>query len=463
MVTSQGQSYPASGPAPVVGKSPMFRSLWIFNYRIWFIGALVSNIGTWMQRTAQDWLVFNELSDHDSTRMGIVMALQLGPQLFLAPYAGVIADRANLRKLLLFTQSAMGLLALGLGLLVVTDWVEIWHVYIFALALGVVSSLDAPVRQTFVSQLVSDQDLPNAVALNSTSFNSARLIGPALAGVMVVAIGTGPVFLSNTVTFLAMIAAILAIRNDQLRVMPRSKKGAGRMRDGFAYLKSRPDIVTVMVAVFLIGTFGMNSALHIAAMATTEFGQGAGEFGLLNSVMAIGSVAGTLLAARRDRPRLRFIYAAAAGFGLCSFLAAISPNIYFFGLALIPSGLALLTIATSANAYIQITTEPEMRGRVMSIYMALFIGGTPLGAPLVGLVNDLFGARWGLGFATASGLLAAAVGLGWYYRSQHLHLSFDRSAKTKFVLRREVLDQEETGDSEEPPVTTAAIEVQQPR
>lgn len=440
----------------------MFRSLWILNYRIWFIGALVSNIGTWMQRTAQDWLVYNELTNHDSTSMGIVMALQLGPQLFLAGYAGVVADRVDRRKLILVTQTVMALLSLALGLMVIFGTAEIWHVYVFALALGIVSSFDAPVRQTFVSELVADRDLPNAVALNSTSFNAARMIGPAIAGLLVVVIGSGPVFIINTFTFIAMLVAVLLIHEESLRKVVRSQKGSSRMRDGFTYLKTRPDIITVMVGVFLVGTFGLNSALNIAAMATTEFGKGAGEFGILNSTMAIGSVGGALLSARRDRPRLRFIFGASALFGGAALLAALSPSLVFFGLALIPMGLAALTIITSANAYVQVTTEPAMRGRVMSLYMAVFIGGTPIGAPLVGLVNDVMGARWGLGVAAASGILAALVGAGWYYRSQHLHLTFDWSTRTKLVLRRD--DEElETPEDDEPPVTTAAIEIQQPR
>lgn len=447
-----------------MGKSPTFRSLWIFNYRIWFIGALVSNIGTWMQRIAQDWLVFNELSDHDSTAMGIVIALQFGPQIFVAPYAGALADRMNRRKLLYWTQSSMALLSLGLGLLALSGAAEIWHVYLFALALGVAASLDAPARQTFVSELVSDQDLPNAVALNSMSFNSARMIGPAIAGVLVAAIGSGPVFLINTVTFLAMIGAIFMIRTDQLRVLNQSSRGKRRMRDGLIYLKDRPDIAVIMVGVFLIGAFGLNSAMNIAAMATTEFGKGAGEFGVLNSVIAIGSVVGTLLAARRDTPRMRFIFISSAAFGLCCLMAALSPNIYIFALTLIPLGLAALSLITSANAYVQVTTDEEMRGRVMSLYMAVFVGGTPLGAPLVGMVNDHIGARWGLGVAAASGLITAFIGVIWYMRSQHMRLGYDRTARSRIVFKpkTEILAVVEAEKHETNPVT-AAIEIQEPR
>ena len=448
-------------PQPVNGRNKTFRSLWIFNYRLWFIGALVSNIGTWMQRTAQDWLVFNDLSSHDSTQMGIVVALQFAPPLFLAPYAGALADRGDRRKILLWTQSIMGLLALGLGLLVLSGHVAIWHVYLFALALGIVSTLDSPVRSTFVSELVSDADLPNAVALNSMSFNVARMIGPAIAGLLVVAVGTGPVFLLNTLTFIAMILAIIAIRENELRQLPRSSAAQNRVRDGLSYLKHRPDIIVVMVAAFLIGNFGLNTALNIAAMATTEFGQGAGEFGLLNSVVAIGSVTGTLLAARRDTPRMRFIFASCLGFGVATLLAALAPNLWLFALALIPLGLMALTIITSANAYVQVTTEPAMRGRVMSIYMAVFIGGLPVASPLVGLVNDVFGARWGLGVASASGFLAALIGLIWIMKYKHLHLHYDRQARTRLVLRPRP-EAAESPDREPPPVT-AAIDLQEPR
>lgn len=446
-----------SGPPPVTGKPKTFRSLWIFNYRLWFLGALVSNIGAWMQRTAQDWLVFNDLSNHDSLQMGIVISLQFAPQLFLAPYAGVLADRGNRRRILYWTQSSMALLGLGLGLLVLAGQVEIWHVYLFALALGIASAIDAPARSTFVSELVADEDLPNAMALNSMSFNTARMIGPAVAGLLVVLVGTGPVFLINTVTFLAVLAAIYFMKKEQMRQLPRSSKEDSRMRDGLAYLKHRPDLIVVMVSAFLIGTFGLNTAMNIAAMATTEYGYGAGEFGLLNSIVAIGSVIGTFIAARRDIPRLRNIFLACAGFGLVTGLAALAPNIYIFGALLVPLGLMGITIITSANAYVQITTDPHMRGRIMSIYIAVFIGGTPIGSPLVGIVNDLWGGRYGLAVASLAGFAATLIGLLWVIRYRKLHLSYDPTSRTKLVLRPQP-----SQDAAAPPVT-AAIDIQEPR
>ncbi|MET4902531.1 MFS transporter [Paenarthrobacter sp. CC6] len=406
-----------------------FRSLGILNYRIWFFGALISNIGTWMQRTAQDWLVFDHLTAHDAGAMGITLALQLGPQLFLAPWAGLLADRYSRRKLLFMTLIAMALLSTGLGILVLLGVAELWHVYIFALLLGIVTALDAPVRQTFVSELVTDDYLSNAVALNSASFNVARMIGPAVSGVLTVVVGPGWVFLINTVSFVAMLVALKLIPVSSLRAQPRAAAGKGRIREGLRYVRSRPDIQVVLVAIFIVGTFGLNFPLFIAAMVGTQFGMDAGAFGLLNSVMAIGSVTGALLAARRGRPRLRLIFAAAGGFGVASALAALAPNAVMFGLALVPCGLFALTLITSANGYVQSTTEAVMRGRVMSLYMAIFMGGTPIGAPLVGWVANVGGPRWAVGVAAVAGVSTAVVGLVWIIRAKQLRLRFDRRAR----------------------------------
>ncbi|UNK45370.1 MFS transporter [Arthrobacter sulfonylureivorans] len=418
----------------------MFRSLRLFNYRIWFFGALVSNIGTWMQRTAQDWLVYDILTEQDAAAMGIVMALQMGPQLVMAPWAGLIADRFDRQKLLMATQISMAVLGLALGLMVIADVAQLWHVYAFALALGMVTAVDAPARQTFVSDLVRDDYLPNAVALNSTSFNLARMIGPAIAGVLTVAIGPGPVFLINTATFAAMIAALLAIRRQELHPRQKVAKGRGQILEGFRYVKDRPDLVVVLAAIFIIGTFGLNFSVFVASMARTEFGGHAGDFGVLSSVMAAGSVTGSLLSARRDRPRLRYVFGASAAFGVACTAAALAPTVWLFGLALVPVGAAAITIMTSANAYVQTTTDPMMRGRVMSLYMAILMGGTPIGAPLVGLVSNSFGPRWGLGVAALSGVAAAAVGILWAWRAHHMRLRFDRSARRKLSITYGVPD-----------------------
>ncbi|WP_400159934.1 MFS transporter [Arthrobacter sp. BPSS-3] len=406
-----------------------FKSLHILNYRIWFLGALVSNIGTWMQRTAQDWLVFDHLSHQDAGAMGITMALQLGPQLFLAPVAGLVADRFNRKTLLNLTQSSMALLSALLGALVLSGAAQLWHVYIFALLLGVVSAVDAPVRQTFVSELVKDDYLPNAVALNSASFNVARMIGPAVAGVLTVAIGPGWVFLVNTLTFVALLASLARIPTASLRKLPKARGGKGRIREGLRYVRHRPDIVVVLVAVFIVGTLGLNFVLFIAAMVGTEFGLDAGAFGLMNSIMAIGSVAGALLSAGRGRPRMRMIFGAAGVFGITSGLAALAPNYFWYGVALVPVGLCAITMMTSANGYVQTTTDPAMRGRVMALYMAIFMGGTPIGAPFVGWVANVAGPRWSMGVAAAAGVGAALIGMVWIIRARHLRIAFNRRAR----------------------------------
>jgi len=415
----------------------MFRSLSVPNYRIWFAGALVSNVGTWMQRTAQDWIVLTMLTDHNATAVGIVMALQFGPQLLLMPWSGLIADRFNRRKLLIATQSLMGVLALGLGLIVVTGVAQLWHVYLFALGLGIVAAIDSPARQTFVSELVPERNLSNAVALNSASFNGARLIGPAVAGLLTVAVGAGWVFLINAVTFAATVFAMTLLRTGELRSQPRAPRKRGQLMAGFRYVSHRPDIIVVLIAVFLIGTFGLNFAIFTATMATIEFHMGAGEFGLLSSIMAIGSVAGALLSARRSRPRLRLVVAGAALFGLSCGIAAVMPTYLSFAVSLVFVGLFSLTLMTTANAYVQTTTKPAMRGRVMALYMAIFAGGTPLGAPFVGWVADQFGPRWALGVAALSGVLAAGAMLFWLIRYRSLRVRYRRSELPHVLVRHD--------------------------
>jgi MFS family permease len=415
----------------------MFRSLSIFNYRLWFIGALVSNIGTWMQRTAQDWVVLTELTDHDAVAVGITMALQFGPQLLLLPISGLIADRADRRKLLIVTQTSMALLGLGLGLIMLFGVAELWQVYAFALGLGIVSAIDAPARQAFVSELVTESSIPNAVALNSASFNGARLIGPALAGVLIALLGAGWVFLLNVATFIAMLVALGRMRTRDLQPAPRAPREGGQIRAGFRYVASRPDIVTILVVVFLIGTFGMNFAIFTSTMATVEFGQGASAYGILSSILAIGSVTGALLAARRERARLGMVIGASLAFGLACLASALMPNYWTFAVSLVVVGLCSMTLLNSANSYVQTTTEPSMRGRVMAVYMAILAGGTPVGAPLVGWVSNELGPRYAIGVAAVSGVLAAAIALGWMIRAQHLRVSFDRSSRPAFTFQHD--------------------------
>lgn len=404
-----------------------FRSLRVHNYLLWFVGALTSNIGTWMQRTAQDWIVLTELTDHDAAAVGITMALQFGPQLILMPITGLIADRVNVRRMLMFTQTAMGLLALGLGVIVVTGVAQLWHVYLFALLLGVVATVDAPIRQTFVAELVEKKDLTNAVSLNSVSFHTARLIGPAVAGLLTVVVGAGWVFMINSVTFAGTLVALWAIRVSELREQPRAPRARGQIIDGFRYVRGKPAIVVILIMVSIIGTFGLNFAIFTSTMTTIEFNRGAGEFGLLSSVMAIGSVTGALLSARQERPRMRTIFLASALFGVAAAISALMPTFESFAVSLALIGFASLVFMTTANAMVQTTVKPSMRGRVMALYMAIFVGGTPIGAPFVGWVVNQFGPRWGLGVAAIAGVLAASACLYWLMRYKKVRVRYSRS------------------------------------
>ncbi len=391
--------------------STTFRSLRRFNYRLWAGGAIVSNVGTWMQRTGQDWLVLTQLTHHNATALGVVTALQFGPQVLLLPWTGLAADRLDRRRLLLATQAAMGALALGLGILTVGGLVRLWQVYGFALLLGCASAFDAPARQSFVSELVGEADLANAVALNSTSFNAARMVGPAIAGLLIAAVGTGWVFLINALSFVAVLCSLALLRRAELHPSERGRRGAGHLTEGFRYVWNRPDLRAMLAMLLLIGMFGLNFPIFISTMSVGVFHAGASRFGLLTSVMAIGSVIGALLAARRSRPGIALLVRAAAIFGLGFALAALMPGYWLFGLALVPIGVAAQTFTTSTISLAQLSSEPAMRGRVMAIVLALAMGGTPIGAPIVGWVADHCGPRWALGVGAGAGLAAAAVGL----------------------------------------------------
>lgn len=399
-----------------------FRSLRGHNYRLWAGGAIVSNVGTWMQRTAQDWIVLTQLTHHNATAVGIVMGLQFGPQLLLLPLTGFAADHMDRRKLLLTTQAAMGLLALGLGLLTVTGLVQLWHVYVFAFLLGCVAAFDAPARQTFVSELVGEADLSNAVALNSTSFNAARMLGPAVAGILIASVGTGGVFLINAASFAAVIASLCLLRLDQLHRTARAVRARGSLLEGFKYVWKRPDLKAVLLMLLFIGTFGLNFPIYISTMSVTTFHAGAGEYGLLTSTMALGSVIGALLAARREKARIALLFAASAAFAAGLTLAAVMPTVTLFGLALIIVGVSAQTFTTTVISTVQMTTAPAMRGRVVAIALAIVMGGTPIGAPIVGWVADTFGPRWGLLVGAGGGVAAAAVYVRYLVRYRQLRI-----------------------------------------
>ncbi|MFF2029344.1 MFS transporter [Arthrobacter sp. NPDC058192] len=388
--------------------SAMFRSLENRNYRLWAGGALVSNTGTWMQRVAQDWLVLTVLTDHSGTAVGITTGLQFLPMLLLGPYAGVLADRFRKRVILLWTQTAMGLCGLAVGLLVVTGSAQLWQVYAAALCLGLASAIDGPVRQAFVSELVGRDHLANAVSLNSASFNTARLTGPAIAGVLIAWIGTGPVFLLNAASFAAVLVSLWRIRTSELAPSVPVTRRKHQVAEGLGYVRRRPDLVLILVMVGILGAFGMNFPITNALMATAEFRMGPGEFGLLGSIMAVGTLAGALLAARRSGPRLRYLLGGALALGFFTLIASISPSFWFYAAVLIPVGLASITFLNSCNTSIQLSVDPQFRGRVLALYLAVLQGGTALGAPLMGWVGTEFGARWAV---AAGGTIVLLTGL----------------------------------------------------
>ena len=385
-----------------------FASLKFYNYRLWFIAAIVANIGTWMQRIAQDWLVLTELSDDSALALGIVTALQFGPALLLSPWAGLLADRLNRRVFLMISQSVQGLLALGLGVLVLGGHAQLWQVYIFATALGIITALEAPMRQVFVSELVPSKSLPNAVALNAMSFNTARLIGPALAGVAIYAIGSGWVFVVNAVSFGATVWALTKLDLSKLVPTAPVERAKGQLREAVSYLRTRHDLLLILFIVAVVSTFTLHYQVTSALMARVEFGHGASEYGFLGTTIAIGSVAGALHNAKRSRPRVRTIAIASALAGLATAAMAMSPSIEFFAVASVLMGYSMMMILNNANAAMQTTVEGHLRGRVMSVYMVVLAGGTPVGATMVGWISDSVGPRWAIGLGSAAALLAAA-------------------------------------------------------
>lgn len=417
--------------------SRTFASLRIYNYRCFAAGALASNVGTWMARTAQDWLVLTELTDYSSTALGIVTGLQFLPIPLLAPYAGLIADRMNKVRLLKMTQAALALNALALFILVGTGTAELWHVYVLAVVQGIAVSFDNPARQSFVNELVPHELVPNAVGLNSASFNSARLIGPAVAGVVIGLWGVAPALAINAGSFGAVLLSLFLIRAPKLEPAP-ARKSRGTVREGIAYVRARPDLLLIFAIIFMLGTFGMNFQITMALMATKVYDKGAEEFGLLGTFMAIGTLGGALLAARRGKPRLRVLLGGLGAFSVVCFVAGLAPSYTMFAILLVPCGFFAMTAMTTANSTVQLSTQPEFRGRVMALYTAIFLGGTPLGAPIIGWVGDAFGPRWTL----LVGAIACALtflAVGWFLVS---HRQLRARLRLRWPLRLEVWHKE---------------------
>lgn len=352
----------------------------------------MSNIGTWAQRVAQDWLVL-ELTNNDAAMLGLVTAIQFLPAMLLSLYGGLLADRFSKRKLLLLTNTGAGLASVVLGLLVVTKSVELWHVFALALLLGIFTAIDSPIRVSFTSELVGKDDLANAVSLNSANFNVGRLVGPALSGYLIFFYGTGPSFLINTVTYVFMVATLLMIKDKDLHITVKPLK-ENKLAEAFTYVRSRPDLMLVMLTVFFTTTFGLNFHIFIALMATKEFNMGPDQFGALGSILAIGSLSGALLAARLEKHRTtKNILRGASLFGLLLMLSAYLPSPLLYAIMLPIMGATALLTLISANTYVQGNTTNALRGRVMGIYLMIFMGGTPIGSPLIGFVAAAIGIR----------------------------------------------------------------------
>ena len=393
----------------VAAAAEMFRSLRVRNYRLYAGGQVISLTGTWMQRVAQDWLIL-ELSGNSGAAIGFVLALQFGPTLLFSMFGGLLADRYDKRRILFATQSIMIAQAAVLGLLDVTGAVQLWHVYLLAAVLGITSAIDVPVRQSFVVEMVGGTDLPNAVSLNSVTFNLARIVGPALAGVLIAVVGTGWVFLGNAVFTIAVIVGLALMRTGELFRSAPTGRTPGQLRDGLRYVKSRPDLVLPMALVFVVGTFGLNYPVTMALLAKEVFGRGAAGYGLFTTAIAVGSLGGALMSTRRTAvPRTRLLLSACFAFGLIEVLVGLMPTYWSTVAMLLPLGAATLTFTIAANSTVQLGSDPAFRGRVMALYMMCFTGGTPIGAPLVGVISDALGARAGV--VWSGGIVAlAAVG-----------------------------------------------------
>jgi MFS family permease len=394
------------------------------NYRILFPANTVSNIGSWAQRIAQDWLVL-ELTDNNGTYLGLVTAVQFAPVLFFSLHGGKFADRFNKRKVLILTNIMGGAASLGLGVLVITDLIALWHVFALAAVLGISTAIDAPVRQAFTTEVVGQSDLPNAVSLNSANFNAGRLVGPAISGGLIAAFGTGPSFIINGLSYFFVIGALLNLNEKGFFHLDRPKSD-GSIREGIAYAKARPDIYVVMLMVFFLATFGLNFQIFNALMATQEFGLGPASFGLMGTFIAIGSLTGAIGSARLERFRnTKFVIKGGILFSISIMALSIIPNYTLYILWLPICGVTALTTLVSANSIVQTSTDPAIRGRVMGLYLLIFMGGTPFGSPLIGTTTELLGIRPTIALCGGISLIASMI--IWFRYKNRVELPADTS------------------------------------
>jgi MFS family permease len=382
-----------------------------------------------MQRVAQDWLVL-QLTHNSGSALGITTGLQFLPLLLFSLWGGVIADRYSKRGILMVTQAAMGGLALLLGILALTGSVQIWQVYLLAFALGMVTVVDNPTRQAFAVEMVGADGMANAIALNSAVFNLARIAGPAVAGLVIGVAGTPVAFLINAASYGAVLIGLKLMRPGELRPAQRAPRGSGQLREALSYVRARPELWMLFILLFFVSTFGMNFQVTTALMSRTVFHTGASAFGLASAVFALGALGGALLAARRSRPTLPLLLATSFAFSIFEIGTGIVPSYLTFALALVPTGVAMITFTTAANSSTQLNTTAEMRGRVMGLYMLVFLGGTPLGSPLAGWVAEVAGARMSMIAGGVISLLATVVITALLARSGRVRIgSYARSAE----------------------------------
>ncbi len=410
----------------------MFRTLRVPNFRTWMIGALLANIGGWAQRAAQDWLVLTELTDNDAVALGFSLALQFGPILVLGPFLGLLADRMNARTIIFWCAVLETLFGIVLGVAVLLGVANLFLVYALALALGVVQAVEAPARHVFVNELVAKKNVPNAIGLHSTMFNSSRLVGPALAGIGIAVLGTGWTLLLSGLALGAAAIAIAFLRRSELHTVEKAPKERGQFRAGMAYIGARNDLLVVLTMLFAVGALVFNFGIFSSTMAVVEFGLGAQDYGFIMSALAVGSLAGALLVARSSRPRLSVITVAALVITIGGIASALAPTVTVFVLVYPLLGFGGVLMVATTNGYIQTTTDDIYRGRVMAIFSTLLIGSTPIGSILAGWVSNEFGPRWALGVAALGGLIATVIALVWLRRSHNIStMATLRSAFTR--------------------------------
>jgi MFS family permease len=393
-----------------------FQSLKVRNFRLFATGQLIKLIGVWMMFIAQDWLVL-QLSDDSATALGIVTALQFTPVLLFTLLSGRLADRYDKRVLLLVANATWGVLALAMSALVLTGVVELWHVFVFAALLGVANAVETPVRQSFVSELVGTTLLPNALSLSAATFNSARILGPALAGVSIAAFDVGPVFLISAVGTLAPLVGLLRMQAAELHreeLPPVGERDSARVIDGLRYVWRRPDLLLPMALMSVMGMALFNFQLTLAALAKTVFNTGAVSFGLFTTALAVGALAGALAGSgRRGRPSVWLVLGAAVACGGFGTLVGLAPTYWAVIVLLLPAGFFMVFFAQASNQRVQLGVDPSFRGRVMALWVLVFLGTNPVGAPLIGWVAETFGAQASIWLGGLVSLLTAVTALTW--------------------------------------------------